>query len=416
MIRHNGGPPLTVDIPEAFQELFVPARYKVYHGGRGGAKSWAFARALVALAYTRKLRILCTREYQSSIADSVHRLISDQIGLMGLQTHFEILKSTIVSSVGSEFLFKGLARNVDEIKSTEGVDIAWCEEAQRTTARSLEILIPTIRKDNSGVSGTGDAELWFSFNPEDVDAPVYGFVKTNPPDSIVRHVGWQDNPHFPTVLDKERRYMLETDPEAYEHVWGGQPRKVSDAVIFKNRITIHTFETPNDPAPRFFHGADFGFANDPTALTRSYVTKEPDGEHLWIDYEAFGYGVEIDDTPALFEKIPTARSWPIKGDNSRPETISYLRRQGFNIASAEKWPGCVEDGIAHLKGFRLIHIHERCPQMAQEARLYSYKVDKLTRQVLPIIVDAHNHGWDSQRYALDGYILKRGGLGVWGKL
>jgi phage terminase large subunit len=124
-------------------------------------------------------------------------------------------------------------------------------------------------------------------------------------------------------------------------------------------------------------------------------------------------GVEIDNTPKLFEKISTARSWPIKADCSRPETISYVRRAGFNIAPAEKWTGCEEDGIAHLKYFKQIHIHQRCRHLLTEARLYSYKVDKNTGEVLPVLVDKHNHCWDAIRYALDGFIQRRGVARVW---
>jgi phage terminase large subunit len=159
-------------------------------------------------------------------------------------------------------------------------------------------------------------------------------------------------------------------------------------------------------------GADWGFANDPTALVRSWMHDE----RLFIDFEAFGYKTEIDETPALFDRVPGARIWPIKGDPARPETISYMRRQGFNITGAEKWEGCVEDGITHLKGFRQIVIHERCKHMQDERRLYRYKVDPKTQEVLPLIVDKHNHGWDSVRYSLDGYIQRRGVNSVWARL
>lgn len=142
----------------------------------------------------------------------------------------------------------------------------------------------------------------------------------------------------------------------------------------------------------------------------------PGSEELWIDMEAFGHGVDMDELPQLMDSIPTARKWPIKADCERPETISYLRKQGFNITEAKKWQGCVEDGITHLRGFKMIHIHERCKRIAQEARLYSYKVDRISGDILPIIIDKHNHGWDATRYALDGYIKRRGGLGVWERL
>ena len=226
----------------------------------------------------------------------------------------------------------------------------------------------------------------------------------------MQQVNWNDNPHFPAELDIERRHMLDIDPVAYEHVWGGGFRKNSEAVIFNKRVEVRPFDTP--VGVRFYFGVDWGFANDPLAVIRSFIVDDT----LYIDYEAFGYGVEIDETAQLFDTIPAARDWPMKADAARPELISYMRRKGFNISSAEKWSGSVEDGIAHIKGFKKIVIHERCPRLAQEARLYSYKVDKVTGDILPIIVDAHNHGWDAVRYGLDGYIQKRGAAGVWERL
>lgn len=394
-------PPINVEIAPIFIELFRPHRYKVLYGGRGGAKSWSIARALVAIAYTSTKRILCARELQGSISDSVHKLLKDQIELMGLLPWFTITQNSIVCTItGSEFIFKGLRHNFTEIKSTEGIDICWVEEAQFVTKDSWEVLIPTIRKQGS--------EIWISFNPEEeADETYKRFVLHPPHDCWSKKVGWQDNPWFPDTLEAERVYMLETDPEGYEHVWGGHPKTIGDAVIFKGKYLIEVFDTDIFHT-RLFHGADWGFANDPTALVRCWVKKQSDGEHLYVDQESVGYGVEIDETPALFRKISTSVSWPIKADNSRPETISYVRRQGFNVSPADKWAGSVEDGIAHLKGFRKIHVHQRCKHLQQELRLYQYKVDKNTKDILPIIVDKNNHCIDALRYALDGYIKRRG--------
>ena len=392
----------STELPEAFEDLFRPARYKVFYGGRGGAKSWSIAVALVLLTATRPLRVLCAREHQNSIADSVHRLLSDQIWELGLQSYFDITKTAITSKAGSQFLFKGLG-SVQEIKSTEGVDICWLEEAQSVRAQSWDILIPTIRKPGS--------EIWISFNPHEEKDPTYQrFVLKPPPDAIVRKVGWEENPWFPEVLDAERRYLQSIDLEAYDHIWGGHPKTITDAVIFGKRTFIEAFETPLDA--RFFFGADWGFASDPTTLIRSFIKDEC----LFIDQEAFGHGVELDETPQLFDSVPGSRKWPIKADSSRPESISLVRRAGFNIAAADKWPGSVEDGIAHLKAFKRIVIHERCKHMNDERRLYRYKVDKKTGEILPIIVDQHNHGWDAIRYSLDGYIQRRSSNSIWARL
>lgn len=380
------------------------------YGGRGGGKSWTVAQILIIKAHTeRGQRIGCFRELQSSIKDSVHQLLKDQIEALGLTPWFEITLTSIRSLLtGSEFMFKGLRHNYTEIKSTEGITIAWVEEAQLVSKDSWEILIPTIRREGS--------ELWITFNPLQEDDETYRrFVINTPPDGWVAKINFDSNPWFPEVLDMERLYMLKNDPEGYEHVWAGRPQTLTDAIIFKGKYTTEPFGEP-PYGTRLFHGADFGFANDPATLMRCWITGKPPEEHLWVDYAIFCYKTEIDHLEQQYDKCPTARSWPIKADNARPETISYLKRRGFNISAAEKWTGCVEDRISHLKGFKQIHIQPHLKEMLQEARLYSYKVDKNNGDILPEVVDANNHGWDGLGYALDGYIQKRGIHRVWANL
>lgn len=361
-----------------FDILFKPARYKVLYGGRGAAKSWGIARALVIKGLQRKLRILCAREIQHSIADSVHKLLVEQIYEMGLSPWYKITKNAIVGVNGTEFIFSGLHFNVREIKSKEGIDLCWIEEAQSVSEESWDVLIPTIRKEKS--------EIWLSFNPDAETDPTYRrFVIDPPPDSFVRKVSWQDNPWFPDVLRQEMEYLKRVDYEAYLHVWEGEVRRISDAIIFKDKFVVEPFETPD--SVRFYHGADWGFAQDPTALVRCFIKDR----RLYVDMEAYGVGVELDETGALFDAIPTARKWPIKADSARPETISYMKRAGFNITAARKWQGSVEDGIAFMKSFEKIVLHPRCKHAIDEFGHYSYKVDKQTNDVLPIIVDANNH-------------------------
>lgn len=669
-----------------FDILFKPARYKVLYGGRGAAKSWEIARALIIKGLQSKLRVLCAREIQHSIADSVHKLLSEQIYEMGFAPWYKITKNTITGVNGTEFIFSGLRFNVREIKSKEGIDICWIEEAQSVSEESWDVLIPTIRKEKS--------EIWLSFNPDAETDPTYRrFVIDPPPDSFVRKVGWQDNPWFPDVLRQEMEYLKRVDYEAYLHVWEGEVRRISEAIIFKNKFIVEPFDTPDKT--RFYHGADWGFAClvgetmvitekgnkqlkdvkpgdkvltrdgykavihaqsrgvksiygvdcgyntriiatedhriltadgwrqvkdlrrtetlcitrsnltarfikgiltvstriistgnsaenantiafteqygnfttakfqkavtfiistatrlitalricsasqkanikkfitkinsavyqkksggaaviqkktgqseerkhlqphkngaesaqsagslsrlqtftknfalrnvgntrtpatakrntlangavkflqrlltaiekpvlknvrinlqslgeaevfditvengeyfangvlvhncDPTALVRCFIQ----GNILYIDREAYGVGVELDETPQLFDSIETARSWPIKADEARPETISYMKKQGFNITGAKKWTGCVEDGIAYIKSFEKVIIHPRCKHTIDEFKHYSYKVDRQTGDVLPIVLDKNNHCIDALRYSLDGYI------------
>ena len=686
-----------------FRDIFQPARYKVFHGGRGGGKSHAVAVALLAIAYSRPVRVLCAREYQVSIADSVHKLLSDKIAELGLASYFTVTRTGITSVTGSEFIFKGLHHNISEIKSLEGIDYAWVEEAHSVSRESWDLLIPTIRKENS--------EIWLTFNPMSPDDETYKrFVLHPPSGALVVKVGWQDNPWFPKTLHAEMERCRAVDPDAYAHIWGGEPRVISDAQIFKGRYEVTPFETPDKA--RFFHGVDWGFAClggdtlvttdngdvpirdikagdrvltrdgyrkvlhaqgngykkvydvdfgygvhiiatgdhriftndgwkevehlkgheeicmmkssltarfingirtaniriistgntggqeritnikpytgrygniikalsrkaaqsitlmgtrlitalkiwhvsllksirgyiirtslevsrkkkckgienftdtprktgrsaekslcglhrkeevfvksaesllrlrtcirnfaariagkgttcgiarwnipangaarslwrqltgsherhvlrnvpiklslrqekeevfditvengeyfangilvhncDPTALVRMFIQDDI----LYIDAEAYGTGIELDETPALFDTIPTSRHWPIKADSARPETISFMARKGFRISAAKKWAGSVLDGIALLKSFTRILIHPRCKHTAEEFRMYSYKVDRANGDILPVPVDAWNHAIDAARYALDGYVKRSGGLHI----
>ena len=404
-------PKFIFPVPKAFDCLKDPHRYKVLWGGRGAGKSWSIGRTLLYRAVQKKERIGCFREFQNSIKDSVHLVLRDQIQLLGLSRYFKITESGIFCLLnGSEFMFKGLRHNVVEIKSTEGITIAWVEEAQLVSKDSWEILVPTIRAEGS--------EIWVSFNPIAETDPTYvRFVQNPPPDAMVKKVSWRDNPYFSKTQNADRLWMQKNDPIAYAHVWEGECQVLSDDVIFRNRWTVDAFEPPTYPAkPDFLYGADFGFAQDPSTLVRMWITGKPPEEELWIDYEFYKSNVEIDELEQHYDKIPGAREWPIKADNSRPETISYLRRRGFNIKPAEKWPGCVEDRIAHIKGYKMIHIHERCKNGQFEARNYRYKRDRVTGDVLPVIVDQHNHFWDAVGYGLDGRIQRRGVAGIWAKL
>jgi phage terminase large subunit len=298
----------------AFTKLYRPARYKVFYGGRGGMKSWQFAEALVGESCNKQLRILCTREFQSSIADSVYRLLVDTIYRQDLQSFFTIQKNGITNIFGSEFIFKGLRHNIQEIKSLEGVDRCWVEEAQSVSNDSWQILIPTIRKEGS--------EIWISFNTGEADDPTYTrFVLDPPPNTYVFKVGWQDNPFFPATLEAERSYLQRVDPEAYDHVWEGNPLHLSDACVLKGKYRVESFDTPDDVV--FRYGSDWGFSVDPTTLVRSFVKDNK----LYVDYEAYGVGVELDDIPELFDTVPGSREWPIWADNSRPETISHLKKK-----------------------------------------------------------------------------------------
>lgn len=378
--------------PKIQSVLLRPARHKVLYGGRGSAKSWGVAEALVVMSSVARLRILCARELQVSINDSVHKLLVDTIARKGMASAFSITKTGIVCvRTGSEFMFKGLRHNVSEIKSMEGIDICWIEEAQRVSEESWGTLTPTIRKDGS--------EIWLTMNPYSEDDPTYKrFIAGTPPDTLRELVNYVDNPFFPEVLRLEMEYMKATDFEAYEHIWLGKPKGRSKSQIFAGKYRVDAFEPP--AGVTFFYGADWGFAQDPTVLIRCYIHDRK----LFIDQESYGVGVELDEIPQLFDSVPGSRKWTIKADNARPETISHVANKGFSITAADKWPGSVEDGIEFVRSFEEVVIHERAKHTADEFRLYSYKTDPRTEEVLPIVVDKHNHCIDAIRYSLDQQI------------
>ena len=365
-------------------------RYRVLYGGRGSGKSTAFATNLIIKALSKR-RILCCREIQNSIRDSVHRLLTDRIHDMKLDDYFVITQDSIKSRYGAEIIFRGLKNNISEIKSLEGISIAWIEEAEKVSESSWEILVPTIREEGS--------EIWASFNPESESSPVYKrFVVNKRDDAGVCFLNWQDNEHFPEVLRKEMEYDKRVDYEKYLHVWEGNIKRYGDAVIFKNKVFVEEFETPEDT--RFYFGADWGFSNDPTVLGRMWIKDRT----LYIDHEFYAIGIEINELERAFDTVPESRKWKIVGDSERPDTISFMRRNGFNIVGAQKGKGSVEDGIQFLRGFEKIIIHPRCRGAIDNFTNYKWKTDKITGEVLPIPADGSDHWVDSARYALEEYI------------
>lgn len=428
-------PPIRVEIPGKIHRVFAnpdgsprQSFFKVLHGGRGSAKSESIARILLAEARARRQRALCTRMYQTSVSDSVLKTLEeaaismDLIGNPKKVDEFEVQKTTIIHKVtGSDFLFKGLQRDISSIKSMKGVRRMWVEEAEPVTKVMWQTIEPTMREPG--------AEIWVSYNPDEEQSATHQkFVVKPVRSAIVEEVNWRDNPFFPDILNQQRVDCMVEDPDAYDWIWEGHCRKITDAIIFRNRVSFEAFDEPDDVRP--FYGLDFGESADPNAGVRSYIKVVDGREELFITHEAFGWRVELDDVPALLDGallegqgLPGVRDWPLKCDAARPGMISKLRNEGFNASAAEKWSGSVEDGIAHLKAFKRIHVHPRCTNIAREFRLYSYKVDAKMLDgngqpaILPIIVDRWNHGIDALRYAYDGYIQRGGtGLGVWASL
>jgi phage terminase large subunit len=220
-----------VRFPKIFTRLDEPARYKVMYGGRGSAKSWTVARKLLIMGAQRKIRVLCTRELQKSIKQSVHKLLENQIEVMGLKGRYDVTGPVIRGTNGTEFIFIGVRHNTDEIRSTEGLDYCWIEEAHSLTEASWSIIDPTIRKERS--------EIWITYNPRFKFDHIHQYFVINkpPPDSIVMEVNYHDNPYFPEVLRKQMEHMKATDYEKYLHIWEGKLKQLADGAIFGKQIT-----------------------------------------------------------------------------------------------------------------------------------------------------------------------------------
>lgn len=386
-------------LPWYAAELIPPRRFKVVKGGRGSAKSFSTAKLLLWKGMEQRCFVLCAREFQNSIADSVHKLLSEQVEELGMLDFYKITKDSIIGKNGTRFMFRGVHGNINSIKSIPGITDVWLEEAHTMSAYSWEVLEPTIREPGS--------EFWVTYNPEGEDDPTH--VKFcgpegPPPDSIVIEANWRDNPWFPDILKVQKEHMEKTNPDLAMHIWEGQVRSNSDAQVFKGKWSVENFEiNPKWEGPYF--GADWGFSVDPTALTKTYIDTE--NQTIYIAEEAGGVGIELDHIEKLFDTVKETRTRRIRADNARPETISYLKRKGFDIIAADKWKGSVEDGIEFLKNYKIV-IHGSCPETRKEFRLYSYKVDKLTNDVTVKIVDAYNHYIDSLRYGLDPMIAANG--------
>ncbi|WP_240202705.1 PBSX family phage terminase large subunit [Burkholderia sp. LMG 13014] len=407
---------------------------KIVYGGRGSAKTRTVVSILTAQASARRERVLCLREIQNSIEESSHAELSEEIERRDLSGSFVVGKKSIrVPATRSSFSFRGLYRNVNGIKGFARSTKAWVDEAEGVSRDSWGVLLPTVREPGS--------EIWVTFNPNRETDPTWvdligpyaeqldedGCYEDD--DVLIIRANYTDNPWFTEELELERSKMERTDLDRYRWIWLGKFNRRSDELIFAGKWRVEEFETPANA--RFFFGADWGFAVDPTTLNRCWVR----GNDLMIDFEAHGKQTDLDEIWKLFAGrdgmrpeqvkqwkgaddrkypgIPAARKWKIKADCSRPETIAHVAKQGFNIGPAAKWGGSVEDGIAFLRGFDAIIIHKRCVKTKEEFENYSYKVDKTTGDVLPIIVDKWNHHIDGIRYSMDGFIRGRGnGLNI----
>ena len=349
--------------------------------------------------YAEPIRILCTREFQASIKDSFHAEIKAAIAAYPwLEAHYDVGVDYLKGRNGTEFIFRGLRHNSQAIKSLAKIDLTIVEEAETVPESSWLALEATVFRQPK-------SELIAIWNPCTDGSPVdKRFIKNPPPNALIAEVNWNDNPYFPEGLEALRKREQERlDPSTYAHVWEGAYLENSDAQVFHGKIKVDDF-TPGKDWDGPYYGGDFGFSQDPTAAVEVWIH----GDNLYIHREAGKVGLELDDTAAyVCAKIPGFDKEVSRWDSARPESISHLKRHGLPRAqSVKKWSGSVEDGIQFLRSFASIVIHPTCREMQKEARMYSYKVDRLTGDVTTKVVDAHNHYWDAVRYAVEPMIKR----------
>jgi len=381
---------LVIETPPVFEPLLGASRYKGAWGGRGSGKSHFFAELLIERNIMERVDSVCIREVQRTLNQSVKKLIEAKIEALNVGAYFEVQDKRIKSRHGGVTIFEGMQNHTaDSIKSLEGFDIAWVEEAQSLSQRSLDLLRPTIRKPYS--------ELWFSWNPNLETDPVDVLLRGEhpPPDSVVVRVNYRDNPRLPEVLRHELEYDQKRDPDKFAHVWLGEYQRNSEARVFKN-WRIEEFDVSGEWILR--QGSDWGFSVDPSVLVQCAIV----GRTLYVPHEAYRVGCEIDFMPDLFRTVPESERWPTVADSARPETISYMQRHGFpKMLSAIKGAKSLEEGVEFLKSFDIV-VHPRCQHLIDELTLYSYETDPLTGQVLPKLKDKDNHVIDALRYACEG--------------
>lgn len=390
---------MEIEFPEKLEFLFEPMRYKVAHGGRGSAKSWSFARALLIIAASKQTRILCTREVQKSIKDSVHKLLSDQIVAMGLGAFYEVLETQIRGRNGSEFFFGGLAQHtIESIKSYEGVDIVWVEEAQAVSKRSWDVLIPTIRKPGS--------EIWISFNPElDTDETYQRFVADPPDGAIVVQVNYSDNPWFPDVLEKERLDCKRKQPKDYENIWEGKCKPAVAGAIYYDEMVVVQDErricnVPYDPFLKVHVVFDLGW-NDSMAiiLVQRGVSELRIIEYIEDSHKTLDYYSDL----LKQKRYNWGEIWlPHDGQHADYKTgksaQQIMEKLGWRVQITPKLS--VEQGIklARMTLVQMYFDKRKTERLIQCIKRYRRSINQQTNEPGDPFHDEWSHGADCLRY------------------
>lgn len=386
--------------PIKLEGLFKPSRYKVLQGGRGGAKSWGIARALLIKGAKDQMRILCAREFMTSMKDSVHKLLSDQIQALGLTGFYEITQASIRGANGTEFAFVGLKNNVANVKSYEGVDICWVEEAQTVSRLSWNVLIPTIRKEKS--------EIWVSFNPElETDETYQRFVANPPEDCISIKINWSDNPWFPEVLRLEKDSLKARDLEAYNQVWEGLCRKSVDGAIFGRELQQAELDgritrVPYDATKPVHAIFDLGWADSTsiwflqfvgmeTRLIRYIEDSQKTMSHYLATMQTYGY---------VYDTVWLPHDAQNKTLAAAGRTIEdIVRAAGYKTQILPKVPILDSINAARTIFPSCYFDREHAAEGINCLRHYRYEVDPETKQFSRSpLHDHYSHGADAFRY------------------
>ena len=389
-----------VEFPTKMGSLFKKARYKVYYGGRGAGKSHSIAKALLVKGVKKPIRVLCAREYMTSIKDSVHKLLSDQIELIGLQSFYEVTQNSIRGQTGTEFAFVGLKNNIANVKSFEGIDIAWVEEAQTVSKTSWNVLIPTIRKE--------DSEIWISFNPElEADETYQRFVVNPPDNSIVQRINWSDNLWFPETLRLEKDALKNRDPAAYNNVWEGLCRLTVDGAIFANEMNMAELSgrittVPYDATKPVHAVFDLGWADHTaiwfvqfigmeTRLIRYMQDTQKTISHYLSEMQKFGY---------IYETLHLPHDAESKNIASNGRSIDdIVRAAGYKTNILPRVPVVDSINAARTIFNSCYFDRENCEDGLQCLRHYRYEVDPDSGQFSKTpLHDQYSHGADAFRY------------------
>lgn len=390
-----------IELPDRLVEGLGPARgsymYRVLRGGRGSGKSVGAATIALVWGYVEPLRVLCLRQFQNSIKDSFYAELVAALELYPwLSSHYRVTTDSIKGANGTEFMFKGLDRNPQSIKSVAKIDLTIVEEAEDIPEQSWINLEATVFRQPK-------SEMFVIYNPRKENSPVdYRFIKNKSPRTVIVDINYSDNPFFPPSMDTLRlRDQDIFDRATYAHIWEGAYLKNSKSQIFNDRYEVRDFQ-PGDNWS-IVQGLDWGYSQDPTAMIRAYLHDEC----LWISHEAGGVGIELDDVARAAAKIPDFHRYATRADSAQPAMISHVKAKGLpRLEPAKKGKGSIEDGIQFIRSFRRVYIHPRCKEALKEFDNYSWKVDRSTGEITDTPVDAYNHYIDALRYALEPVMLR----------